>query len=168
MIAILHAAAVVGFAMLMAVAAFEDFRRYTIPNWVTLGLCALWPLYLIGVVGLTPALMAVACAAAVFAVGLLLFARGYVGGGDVKLLAAAMLWAGPTAAASVLILTALIGGVLALVILSPVGAYLFTGVQAQLGPAPLPEAAKGSSTPVPYGIAIAAASLIVILPSQFG
>ncbi len=47
MIAILHYLALAGFAGLMAGAAFEDFRRFTIPNWLTLGLCALWPVSLV-------------------------------------------------------------------------------------------------------------------------
>ncbi|MGH7093939.1 MAG: A24 family peptidase [Stellaceae bacterium] len=163
----LHDLAIVGFAGLMAVAAFEDFRRFTIPNWVTLGVCALWPVYLLGAFHLNLALAALGCAFAVFATGLLLFARGYVGGGDVKLLAAVMLWAGPAAAPSLLLLTAIIGGVLALIILSPAGACLIAGTRAHLGPAPLP-AAAAAGTSVPYGIAISAASLLVILPPLFG
>ena len=165
MIAALYYLALAGFVGLMAVAAFEDFRRFTIPNWLTLGLCALWPVSLVAAPSLSSALAALGCAVIVFLVGAVLFARGYIGGGDVKLLAAAVLWTGPAGLSSLLILTALLGGVLALILVSPLGAYLVAGARAQLGaPAPAPAI---ESTPVPYGIAIAAASLILILPQQF-
>jgi prepilin peptidase CpaA len=166
MMAMFHYLAVGGFAVLMGTAAFEDFRRFTIPNWLTLGMCALWPLSLLAAPSTADAIGGPACGLAVFVVGALLFARGYLGGGDVKLLAAAALWAGPALLPSLLIVTGLLGGVLALILVSPVGAYLVAGARAQLGFTETPEAAI-ESTPVAYGVAIAAASLIVILPSQF-
>lgn len=166
MMATLHYLAIGGFAVLMAAAAFEDFRRFTIPNWMTLGICALWPLSLLAGPGAAGAVGGLACGLIVFAVGALLFARGYLGGGDVKLLAAAALWAGPPLLPSLLIVTGLLGGVLALILVSPFGAYLVAGARAQLGFTETPDAAI-ASTPVAYGIAIAAASLIVILPPQF-
>jgi prepilin peptidase CpaA len=166
MMVTLHYVALGGFAVMMAAAAFEDFRRFTIPNRLTLGLCALWPLSLLAAPSIAGAVGGVACGLIVFAVGALLFARGYIGGGDVKLLAAAALWAGPNLLPSLLIVTGLLGGVLALILLSPIGAFLVSGTRAQLGFAASPETAV-ASTPVAYGIAIAAASLIVILPPQF-
>src|SRR5665213_1578969 len=78
MIAVLHFVALAGFAGLMAVAAFEDFRRFTIPNWLTLGLCALWPLSLVAGPGLSDTLAALGCALVVFLIGAILFARGYI------------------------------------------------------------------------------------------
>src|SRR5262245_28690788 len=80
----LHRAALLVFAGLMVIAAFEDFRRLIIPNWLTLALALLWPIYLLAASSLSGALGAIGCALAVFAVGALCFARGYVGGGDVK------------------------------------------------------------------------------------
>jgi len=165
MSAALHYLALGGFAVLMAAAAFEDFRRFTIPNWLTVGLCALWPLSLLAAPSMAGALGDLACGLVVFAAGALLFARGYIGGGDVKLLAVAALWAGPGQLPSLLIATGLLGGVLALIVLSPLGAYLVTGARAQLGFSAEPDAAI-ASTPVAYGIAIAAASLIVVIPPQ--
>lgn len=166
MMATLHYLALGGFTVLMAAAAFEDFRRFTIPNWLTLGICALWPVSQLAAPSAAGAIGGLACGLAVFVVGAVLFARGYIGGGDVKLLAAAALWAGPALLPSLLIVTGLLGGVLALILLSPVGAFLVSGTRAQLGFAAAPETAV-TSTPVAYGIAIAAASLIVILPPQF-
>src|SRR5271166_7143144 len=110
----LHLIPLAGFAGLMATAALEDCRRLIIPNGLVLGLCALWPLHLATapMLSLPAAGSAAICAAAVFVVGALLFSRGLIGGGDVKLLAAATLWAGPGATLPLLFLTGLIGGLL--------------------------------------------------------
>jgi len=165
MILALHYLVLAAFAGLMTVAAIEDFRRFTIPNWLTLSACLLWPAYLIAAPSWHAALGSLGCAFAVFAVGAVLFARGYVGGGDVKLLAAATLWAGPAGCPSLLMMTGIFGGVLSLILVSPVGAYLVASTRVQPGPAPATVGAGGQ--PVPYGVAIAAAALSVILPPQF-
>ena len=110
-----HLVPLAGFAGLMATAAFEDGRRLIIPNGLILGLCILWPAHVATAPALTLAAagFAALCAAAVFIAGALLFSRGLIGGGDVKLLAAATLWAGPGATLSLLCLTGLLGGVFA-------------------------------------------------------
>jgi prepilin peptidase CpaA len=156
----LHLVPVAGFAGLMAVAAFEDVRRLVIPNVVVLGLCGLWPLYLAASPNpsMAGAVGAAGCAAAVFVAGALLFSRGLVGGGDVKLLTAATLWAGPAATPALLIATAILGGLLSLAVLS---SATLRGV---LTPA---AATPASAAPVPYGAAIAAAAVIVTLPPHF-
>jgi prepilin peptidase CpaA len=151
---------VAGFASLMAVAACEDFRRLVIPNAIVLGLCGLWPLYLAVSPNfdLAGAVGAAGCAAAVFVAGALLFSRGLVGGGDVKLLAAATLWAGPAMTPALLIATAVLGGLLSLAVLSS------TALRGVLTPA---AATVATSAPVPYGAAIAAAAVIVTLAPHF-
>ena len=58
--------------------------------------------------------LAAGCAVAVFALGALGFAVGALGGGDVKLLAASSLFAGPALLPDFLMVTALAGGVLGL------------------------------------------------------
>ena len=154
-----HSLVLLAFLLLMAAAAFEDFRRFIIPNPLTLGLCILWPLYFAASPSVGAALAAIACAVVVFAVGALLFARGYVGGGDVKLLSAAALWAGPAGIANLLLLTGLLGGVLAVLLLIPAGARLFGGLQAVLGHA---AAETPAARNVPYGVPIAIAAVIVV------
>jgi len=154
----LHLVALAGFAALMTAAAVEDVRRLVIPNAIVVGLCVLWPLQLasapaISLVGTAGAAL---CAAAVFAAGALLFSRGLMGGGDVKLLAAATLWAGPATTPALLVVTAILGGMLAIARLSPLA------MRAVLAPAETLSAAK--RMPVPYGVAIAAAALIVTIP----
>ena len=120
----LQLAALIGFAGLMMAAAFEDLRRLTIPNQVTIALCLLWPLYMTAQPSMGAVLGGLGCAAIVFIAGALLFSRGYLGGGDVKLLAAATLWAGPAATPALLMLTGVLGGALALFLLMPHGAYI--------------------------------------------
>jgi prepilin peptidase CpaA len=166
--AALHILAVLAFTALMATAAFEDFRRLVIPNWLVAGLVAVWPLSIAaGVVAPAAALGAFGVAGGVFAAGALLFARGLVGGGDVKLLSAAALWAGPAATPELLVVTAALGGALSLFLLSPFGAHVSLAGRLFFGP-PGAAAIEDERVPVPYGIAIAGAALFVILQPFFG
>jgi prepilin peptidase CpaA len=162
----LQLAALLGFAALMLIAALEDLRRLIIPNALTLSLCVLWPLYLVATPSLLGVLGSFGCAVAVFLVGALCFSRGYLGGGDVKLLAAATLWAGPTGTPTLLILTGVLGGMLALFLAFPPGAHIATLARVKLGPDDTPQR-SGLGTPIPYGVAIAAASLIVVFFPHF-
>ena len=162
----LQFAVLVAFAALMLLAAFEDLRRLMIPNALTLSLCVLWPLYALATPSLFGLLGSLGCALIVFLVGAVCFSRGYLGGGDVKLLAAATLWAGPAGTPPLLVLTGVLGGMLALFLLMPPGAYVAGLARTKLGPADTP-ARIGAATPVPYGIAIAAAAMIVIFLPHF-
>jgi prepilin peptidase CpaA len=158
----IHLVPVAGFTGLMAVAALEDLRRLIIPNRLILALCVLWPFYLAMAPNLSLAAggLAAGCAAAVFVVGALLYARGLIGGGDVKLLAVATLWAGPDATPALLVWTGLLGGVLSLVL-------LLTPLRMVL-PGPAGVAADDAHPiAVPYGVAIAAAAIIVTIPPNF-
>jgi prepilin peptidase CpaA len=157
---IAHNLVLVAFILLMATAAFEDFRRFIIPNPLTVGLCVLWPLYFATAPSLAAGLAAIACGFAVFLVGALLFARGYVGGGDVKLLSAAALWAGPAGVANLLLLTGILGGVLALFLLVPAGSRIAAAIRRALGQTTAEAAAPRY---VPYGVPIAIAAVIVVL-----
>ncbi len=157
----------VGFVALMIVAAIGDFRRLMIPNWLVLALCALWPLHIAttGAVSLATTPASIFIAAAVLATGAFLFTHGLIGGGDVKLLAAASLWAGPSGVMRLLLMTALCGGALALMFLVPLGRLSGAGRH-------IPQAGAAmvgtGSTPIPYGVAISAAALIVTIPHYFG
>jgi prepilin peptidase CpaA len=119
---------------------------------------ALWAVagLMLGRVSLVDIGWAVACAATVFAVGAVLFAVSAIGGGDVKLLAAASLFAGPAMQLDFLTVTALTGGMLGLAIL----------LGAPIGPKPMVPA-EGEAIGqrlrrgLPYGPAIAAGGLWV-------
>jgi prepilin peptidase CpaA len=158
----LNLAVLAGFVGSMAAAAFEDCRRLVIPNELIVALCVLWLLRVATApdINLSGSSAAAACAAAVFAAGALLFSRGLMGGGDVKLLAAATLWAGPSTTPVLLLMTAIFGGLLTLVLLCAVSLRrVLTSADAALTP---------SRIPIPYGVAIAAAALIVTIPPYLG
>lgn len=99
-------------------------------------------------------------AVSVFAVCFLGFLAGKVGAGDVKLLAAMALWAGPAAALDFLLITGLAGGALALMYLLPEISYAMTWVRVaaeRRAPnlAAVMGAGKNIKEGLPYGVAIA-------------
>jgi len=147
------------FFALLAWAAFGDATRFRISNGTTLGLVLLYPAHVLASPVPVEWLWALAVAAGTFAAGLFLFARGVVGGGDVKLLAGAALWAGPKLIAPLLLLMVLSGGVLAL------GAFVLEQCRRyRVASAPgLDPRLDSDPTParVPYGIAIAVGAAYV-------
>jgi prepilin peptidase CpaA len=112
-----------------------------------------------------PAALAVAAAVVLFGLGILFFSRGWLGGGDVKLITATALLIGGYDTPAFLFLMSIIGSVLALVILL----YLKLG---RLFGASLLESdgtaiAAADRFKVPYGVAVAvAASIVVFLQIQ--
>jgi len=95
---------------------------------------------------------------AVLAAGLLLFARGWVGGGDVKLAAGAVLWVGAEQALAYFVYTSLAGGALTLALI------LFRKLP--LGPAmtrtPWIARLHTPNGKVPYGVALASAAIFLL------
>ncbi|WP_416907606.1 MAG: prepilin peptidase [Polymorphobacter sp.] len=125
------------------VAAGWDMVKFEIPDEISIVLIALAAAY--GLV--TPGFDWLSHAGApvlVFAVGLFLFARGWMGGGDIKLLTALASWTGLAGLPLLLVGTALVGGGLALVLLV---ARRFNA--AGQGPRVLHRGA-----PLPYAVAI--------------
>ena len=155
------------FAAVMAIAAYEDFRRLVIPNLLPAVLCVAWPVHFAAAPSLFGAMTAAGCALSVFIVGAALFARGFLGGGDVKLLTAATLWCGAAGTPSLLVLTGILGGALTLFLLLPFGAQLAAAGRALLGPAAI-ATEHDTAKSVPYGVAIAGAALIVVLSPHLG
>ena len=93
--------------------------------------------------------------AALLVVGTAMFAKGILGGGDVKVAAATSLWFSIAGAGQMLFATVLSGGVLALLVL---GARLVKWGEAAQRRLPFLRPRAG----VPYGIAIAAGALIAM------
>jgi prepilin peptidase CpaA len=163
-----------GHLTMLGLAAVKDIGERRIPNRLTGALAALYPVYVL--VSPTPVawLAALGLAALVFVVGLGLFARELIGGGDVKLLAALSLWAGPEQFVWFILVTTLAGGVLSLISLwyrrwgGLVEAYLASlrvvpaGGRASVLPDNSISGLDRSNT-LPYGVAIAAGGIAIIL-----
>ena len=154
----LQAATLVIFPAIMVFAALSDLFTMTISNRVSLALIVIFlPFaYLAGMPGPEIALH-VACGLGVLVLTFAMFAFGWIGGGDAKLAAATAVWMGWDHLSDFGLDTALIGGVLTLLILN-----------ARLIPLPrwavniewvtrLHERGAG----VPYGIALAIAGLLI-------
>lgn len=137
-------------ALLLVAASLQDLRHLRIPNRIPLALVALFALRVV-LIGGAPVLPHLIVAAAVLGMGLLLFGLGLLGAGDGKLLAAVALWTAPEHVAALLLLMAVLGGALALVLALR---------RRFVSPRPLP-LSELRTLPIPYGVAIAAAGLLV-------
>ena len=146
------------FPAMMAFAASSDLLTMTIANRVSLiligGFVAL--ALLCGLSG-ADVLSHVGAAAAVLAVAFICFACGWIGGGDAKLAAVTALWLGFGHLFDYLVYASLLGGALTLLIV-------------QFRTMPLPRLLVGREWAerlhregggVPYGVALAAAALLV-------
>ncbi len=150
-------AALLGFLGLMLVAAWTDMARFTIPNWVPAAMIVLW---LVSApftgMGWTGAGLSLATFTGFLVVGMLLWAPGWLGGGDVKLIAAGALWFGWPDALMFLLAAAAAGGVLALalVLLRRISPAL--PVDAEW----IGKTALAQGAPAPYAVAIAGGAML--------
>ena len=106
-----------GLAIALVTAAVTDLRRGQIDNWLNAAVALAAPLYWWATgLSLWPGVaIQIGMAMAVFFGFAIVFARGGMGGGDVKLLAALALWLPPAVLFAVLFLTSLIGGAMSMV-----------------------------------------------------
>ncbi len=171
-----------GLLTLLILAALTDLRERRIPNWLNGGVAALYPAYLL----LTPVPVAwpgaLAVSLLVGLVGLILFARDLIGGGDVKLITAISLWAGVDQFALFALVTTLTGGIVGLASLwywrwSPLihahlaefglagagGSPVAAGQGSEPGAPAGPALAVPAPATLPYGIAIAAGGVAVVI-----
>jgi prepilin peptidase CpaA len=153
------------FAAGLLAAAVLDVASFTISNrlnaalalaFVPAALAAHLPWSVVGVCALTGVVT--------LAIGVGLFAAGWCGGGDAKLIAVCALWLGWRAMPSFLLFTSLAGGVLALGVLMARKATP-AAVAAQ-GPAWIGRL-LGPEKHLPYGVAIAAGALVALPASPF-
>ena len=155
---------------LVLVAAIWDVFSRRIPNMLPLIIAALYLLQA-SIAGDWSSLpWHLLCGMGVLVVGIMIFALGWLGGGDVKLLAALALWAGPDHLVLLLLMTCLAGGILALIYVLPVilsrnpavsGFIDWFFMKVLKKPAPLLQAGKALGLQLPYGVAIAAAGFVV-------
>lgn len=145
-------------AGLTVAAALSDLRRLRIPNRLCGLIAGLYPVYGLSLSVTPPWMAAALVAVAVLAVGFALFAVGFFGGGDVKLLAALALWSGTTGILPLLAITAVAGGLMALIAASPLK-YLTALASEKCGNLILRDALLAGR--LPYGLAIAAGGLMM-------
>jgi prepilin peptidase CpaA len=154
---ILHSLVWAIFPALLITGAFYDATSFTIPNWISLALAGLFaPAALILGVSLPVVGLSYLIGFVVLLIGMGMFAMNWIGGGDAKLLAAAVIWMGWQQALTFTLATALAGGVLA-VLLATARTSRF-----QLYAAKAPAWAAqlmAPGGPAPYGVAIAAGGL---------
>lgn len=142
-------------AALLLVAAVTDIRRREIDHWTVIAIALLAiPFWFSEGLALWPDMaLQLGVAALVFAIFAAMFAFGWMGGGDVKLLAALALWLPWQAVLLMLVIMSFAGGALTL------GMVVWT----KLRRSPNPE--------IPYGVAIAFSGLWLIgerFFNQFG
>tara|TARA_R110000868_G_scaffold53744_9_gene168683 strand:- start:5488 stop:5985 length:498 start_codon:yes stop_codon:yes gene_type:complete len=153
-----------GFVALMLVAAFADATRFTIPNWLSIAVAALFPVAaLIAGLGWPEAGLHLLTGFVGLLLGMALFAAGWVGGGDAKLFAGGTLWFGWPIAVAFLIHTVLVGGVLVLALILLRRVLPLAGVS----PERLTGTALAPAAPVPYGIAIAGGAIWTLPATVF-
>jgi len=142
------------FPLLLVYAAWHDISTMTIPNWVSISLAAAFLPAAMNA-GLSPAEIGLhlAFAAGVLLTCAILFYLGVFGGGDAKVIAAASLWIGLSAAGVFVMGMAIAGGLLAglLIVLrrmklAPASAWARRLLSPQEG--------------APYAVAIAAGALL--------
>jgi len=145
------------FPALAIVAALKDATSFTIPNWISLTLIAAFaPVALLCGVALHDLGLALGVGLIALLAGMVMFALGWIGGGDAKLLAASALWIGWPAVLPFVLITALCGGALALGLLGLRSIWLRP--LAVRGPAWVGRLATPDAA-APYGVAICAGAL---------
>jgi prepilin peptidase CpaA len=144
------------FPIAMIVAGLTDLFTFKIPNKISIVLAATFLLWALVIqMPLQRFGLHLAVGAAVLVVGFVLFSYGIIGGGDAKLLASGGLWIGHSEILSFIFLTGLIGGLLALVLVSYRTIVPPPFLVRQAWAMRLHEKQGG----MPYGVAIAVAAL---------
>jgi prepilin peptidase CpaA len=146
------------FPALMAFAASSDLFTMTISNRIALALVGgFFLLALMSGLGVTEILSHLGAAGIVLAVTFFCFARGWIGGGDAKLAAATALWFGFDHLMDYLLFASLFGGALTLLIIQ----FRVLPLPATLERHEWVRRLHRLNSGVPYGIALAAAALVV-------
>ncbi len=110
-------AAIIAFGGLLLAVAVADVRSLIIPNRYCAAIVLLYPIYVITAPSGVDWSDGAIVGGVALAVGFLLFSMRLAGAGDMKFFAAVSLWAGSHLVAEFAIVTALVGGVLAIAML---------------------------------------------------
>jgi prepilin peptidase CpaA len=152
-------------AALASLAAVIDVRWRRIPNWLTLSALVGGLVLQVSRLGPPGALVALGGAALRLGVLLPFYAIGAIGAGDVKLLAGLGALLGPLALVSVVIYGAIVGGVIAALLLAQRHELRRSVTDILTNPTKL---RRGGAT-APYGVAIASGVFLsMLLPSVIG
>lgn len=145
--------------ILLAYSCFSDLFTMRISNRVCLFVLALFPVAALAV-GMAPGVIGMHLLAgfAVLTVSFTLFALGWVGGGDAKLVAATSVWFGFELVLEYVAISCVFGGALTVAILVARQHPLPAGLMERPWIAHL----HNSTTGIPYGIALGIAALIVL------
>jgi prepilin peptidase CpaA len=142
-------------------AILSDIRALKIPNWISITLVVGFVLYAILSWGKLDLLMRLLVTAVIFCVSFVFFYRNWLGGGDVKLLAAVSLWVGPAHILAFVIIMGLLGVLLAITMM-----WLRPRLDADATlsrlKAPQPVARWIREGVCPYGLAIGLAGLAMV------
>ncbi len=147
-----------GFIGILVASAWTDIQSYTIPNTFSAAILFLYPVHVMAAPAPVDWAGGLAIGAVSLVVGFVCFALRLFGGGDAKLLAVTGLWAGPKLILDFLMLTALAGGVLAIILYFRWRVAQAPSLRMVLVTRPDGDFGK---QPMPYGVAIAAAGLYV-------
>ena len=143
--------------LLLAAAAVQDVYQLRISNVFPVAIFLLFPVYAIAKGGDATIWQNGAVFLAALALGMLAFGAHWLGGGDVKLLAATALWFDIAGAARLIGMIAILGAVIALLFV------MFRRVMPErvlLGSGMASLKRRG---PIPYGIGIAGGAIAAIL-----
>ena len=146
------------FPVLMVFAASSDLFTMRISNLLVLMLVV--GFFIVALIVQMPVetiLSNLGCAAVVLLVTFAFFAFGWIGGGDAKLAAATVLWLGLSLLLPYIVYSGLLGGALTLVLL----AFRNLPLPASLQRIKWLDRLHDKKQGVPYGIALAAAALLV-------
>jgi prepilin peptidase CpaA len=151
--------------ILAILAALKDLTSYTIPNWISLALGGAFAALAIAVGLPLPVIgVHVACGLVALLAGMVMFALGWIGGGDAKLFSVCCLWFGWPGGRDFLLDTAVAGGAFAFLLIAIRGQLvrpflpLLTGWAGRL---------TTPGEPAPYGVAIALGALIAFPSSEW-
>ncbi len=146
------------FSAAMIFAGVRDLTTMTIPNWLTLALAlSFFVVAPLAQMPLSEIAQHTAVAVVTLLLGMVFFAKGWIGGGDAKLMAAVALWLGWAQALPYFVIASLLGGGLTLLILGYRNLPLPPFLLRQAWALRLHDRAEG----VPYGLALAAAGLLI-------
>lgn len=151
--------------ILAILAALSDLTSYTIPNRISVALAVAFAV-LAGTLGLPLPVVGVHLAAGLVALlaGMGLFALGWIGGGDAKLLSACCLWFGWPGSRDFLFDTALAGGAFSFGLILARGQLVRPFLPLQTG---WVGRLITPGEPAPYGVAIALGALIAFPSSEW-